>query len=331
MEPITPTEAKELYHKSRREEVAERTLELQENYVGKFVDWCNKNDIDNMNDVTARTVHEFRLTFASKYAQSTLSVCLSIVRRFIQFCESIDGIEPGVAERIELPNREENARDEMLESERAEEILAYLGKYHYSSRSHALLSLMWHTGLRVGTVRSLDVNDYDPERDRLRIHHRPDTGTPLKNKENAERYVTLSPEVSEIIRDYIGEHRHDVTDDYDRTPLFTTRNGRARKNTLGRNIYAVTRPCMTEGGCPHGKDPDTCNGAERTNSASQCPSSVSPHPVRRGAITHFLRRDVPEKIVSDRMNVSQNVLDRHYDRRTEGEKAEQRRSFLSNV
>jgi hypothetical protein len=31
------------------------------------------------------------------------------------------------------------------------------------------------------------------------------------------------------------------------------------------------------------------------------------------------------------MNVSQDVLDEHYDRRTEDEKAEQRRQFLSNV
>jgi hypothetical protein len=31
------------------------------------------------------------------------------------------------------------------------------------------------------------------------------------------------------------------------------------------------------------------------------------------------------------MNVSQDVLDEHYDRRTEDEKSEQRRQFLSNV
>ena len=53
------------------------------------------------------------------------------------------------------------------------------------------------------------------------------------------------------------------------------------------------------------------------NKASTCLSSVSPHAIRRGSITHHLSEDVPEKVVSDRMNVNLDVLEKHYDRRTE--------------
>jgi hypothetical protein len=35
--------------------------------------------------------------------------------------------------------------------------------------------------------------------------------------------------------------------------------------------------------------------------------------------------------VSDRINVSRKVLDKHYDKRSEEVKLEQRRSFLGNV
>jgi hypothetical protein len=63
------------------------------------------------------------------------------------------------------------------------------------------------------------------------------------------------------------------------------------------------------------------------NKASKCPSSVSPHAIRRGSITHFLSKDVLEKGVKDRMKVSLDVLEKHYDRRGEREKAEQRRSI----
>jgi site-specific recombinase XerD len=331
LEPLAPARAKSLYLDSRNDELATRSLELHEKHLTSFVEWCDDEEIPDMNDVTARTVHEYRLSLNDGYAQSTLSIYLSTVRQFIRFCEGFDAVAGGTAERIVLPDRERNARTEMLESDDADEILAYLRKYFYASRSHALLALLWHTGIRTGTIRALDVSDYDEERNRLRIRHRPETDTPLKNKDSAERFIALSAEVSEVVADYVDTNRHTISDEYNRRPLFTTKRGRPAKNSIRRNIYAATRPCTTGRGCPHNRDPDSCEAAQRTNTACKCPSTVSGHPVRRGVITHHLRRDVPEKVVSDRMNVSQDVLDQHYDRRTEGEKTEQRRQYLDGV
>ena len=58
---------------------------------------------------------------------------------------------------------------------------------------------------------------------------------------------------------------------------------------------------------------------------------MSPHAIRRGSITHHLSKDVPEKVVSDRMNVGLDALEKHYDRRTESEKTEQRRDYLDDI
>jgi integrase len=259
------------------------------------------------------------------FAQSTLSIYLSTVRQFIEFCESIEGVAGGTAEKIVLPDRDRNARTEMLDPEEAETILTYLRKYHYGSRTHALTALLWHTGIRTGTAQALDVGDLDAERERLRIRHRPETETPLKNGDAAERFITFSGDVTEVLSDYVAESRHSVTGEYGREPLFTTKRGRPAKNSIRRSVYAATRPYATGRDCPHGENPDTCEAAQRTNDTCKCPSTVSGHPVRRGSITRFLRRDVPEKVVSDRTNVSQDVLDEHYDRRMEDEKAEQRR------
>lgn len=331
LEPLAPPRAKSLYLKSRKKELAERSLELHDKHVESFVEFCEENGIDNMNDVNARTVNEYRLEIGEDYQQSTLGIYLSTVRQFVQFCEGLNAVVPNVSERIVLPARDRNARTEALEADEAKPILSYLRKYHYASRTHALMSLLWHTGIRTGTARGLDVDDVDAERDRLRIRHRPETDTPLKNTGNAERYIALSEEVSDVLVAYIEEHRHNVTDDYGRKPLFTTNRGRPAKNSIRRNIYAATRPCATGRDCPHDKDPETCEAAQRTNDACKCPSTVSGHPVRRGSITYALRQDIPPRAISDRADVSEGVLSEHYDIRSDGEKAEARRKFLTNL
>jgi hypothetical protein len=51
----------------------------------------------------------------------------------------------------------------------------------------------------------------------------------------------------------------------------------------------------------------------------------------RGAITYHLKKDFPIKVISDRMSVSKEVLDKHYDGRKAGEERQQIKSVSDNV
>lgn len=184
--------------------------------------------------------------------------------------------------------------------------------------------------MRVGAVRALDIGDYDADEQLLALEHRPKSDTPVKNKERGERLVALSDDVCEVVDDWIEMRRPDVTDEYGRNPLVTTPQGRVHLTTLRGDCYRWTRPCVATGECPHDQDTETCDALEY-DQAFKCPSSVSPHAVRRGGITYALNNDWPMKAVSDRANVSKTVLDEHYDRRTEEEKVEQRRQYLDNI
>jgi len=331
LEPITPTTAIKLYLNHREPEVAAKTLQNITLHLRHFNEWCEQEGIDNLNELTGRKLHEYRLWRQDGVARTTLSVNLSSLRVFLKWCETVDGVPDGLHETVILPSRriEEESRDEMLDADHAEEMLSWLRKYNYASRTHALLELLWHTGVRKGTVRSFDVEDFHPRNKTIETKHRPETGTPLKNGRRGQRVIALSDHVVDVITDYIDVHRRSKVDDEGREPLFTTRYGRVSGTAIKRAVYRVTRPCNW-GSCPHNREMDACEATVDAD-ASKCPSTVSPHPVRRGSITHHLLNDVPDTAVSDRCDVSADVLDHHYDQRTEYEKAEARRRYIDNI
>lgn len=336
LEPIDPSTALQLYLSARSTELAGSTRKAHNYRLGHFVRWCEQESIDNMNDLSGRDLHRYKMWRQEEgdLNKVTLKTQMDTLRVFIEWCESVDAVLPNLHEKVLSPtlNRSEGQREIMLEEEAAEDILRYLNKFHYASFPHVLLLLLWHTGIRSGTARAIDVEDYDADKELLHLHHRPGTDTPLKNGKEGERIVALSSGVCEVFTDWVERERPDVTDDHGREPFLASAYGRVHKSTIRGNVYRWTRPCVYAGDCPHDRDPDTCEavvGSERCENA--CPSSRSPHAIRRGAITHWLTRDVPVEVVSDRMNVSRKVLDRHYDQRSEEVKVEQRRGFLDNV
>ncbi|WP_342701724.1 tyrosine-type recombinase/integrase [Halopelagius longus] len=258
---------------------------------------------------------------------------MDTLRVFIRWCGTIDAVPTDLWSKVVSPSLSEgeNSRDVMVDSEVAKGILEYLSTYEYASERHVTFHLMWHALLRRGAVRALDLEDYDSEEMSLDVRHRPETETPIKNKHNGERFIALSSETCTVLDAWIEDRRPDSVDEYGRNPMLSTSQGRAHLTTIQSYIYSITRPCTYDKDCPHDREISECKAAAMRSSASTCPSSLSPHAVRRGAITHWLNSDVPEQVVSARANVSPAVLDEHYDRRTEREKMEQRRRYLDNV
>ncbi|SFR75877.1 Site-specific recombinase XerD [Halogeometricum rufum] len=337
LEPIDPPTAVEMYLQERSQELADASHQAHRYRLNHFLRWCEEVEhVDNLNELTGRKLHQYRLWRREDGDLSNVSLKtqMDTLRVFVRFCERIDAVTRNLHEAVVSPSLSpgEDHKEVMLESDDAEELLAHLERFEYASFQHAMFTLLWHTGMRLGAIRSIDVNDYDPTQSRVRLRHRPAEDTPLKNGNEGERLIALRQEICDVLDDWIAHRRPDVTDAYGREPLFSTTQGRASRTTVRETVYRLTRPCEFTGDCPHGREIADCeatNDAQKT--ASKCPSSVSPHDVRRGSITYFLTRDVPEKVVSDRMNVGQQVLGKHYDQRTEEQKVEQRRGYLTNI
>ncbi|MFB6189867.1 MAG: tyrosine-type recombinase/integrase [Halapricum sp.] len=329
LESTTPAEAVEWYLDEREPDITEKSLQNQRYRLSRFREFCEEKDIDEMNTLNGRDIHRYRVWRSDDIKSVTLKGELQTLRVFLEFCAAIGAVEAGLREVVRLPevDPEEEARDEHLDAGRAQEIIDHLDRYAYASRDHVIVAILWHTGIRLGSLRAFDVSDFDPDARCLDLRHRPEAGTPLKNKQAAERSIAVGPHYCEVIQEYLDHNHKEVTDDHRRRPLITSSQGRLSEGAIRETVYRLTQPCEI-GDCPHERDPETCE-ARRHGKRAQCPSSRSPHGIRRGSITDHLRNGTPQEIVSERSNVSKGVLEQHYDERTEREKMQIRRDYLS--
>lgn len=337
LEPVSPTEALEKYLETKESEYAPTTIDSHRSRLGQFVAWCDDEGIENLNDLSGSDLNDYRNwrrddgdlnTVSEKTQQDTLRV-------FIRFCETIDAVRSGLSDKVISPSLgdDEGAREVMVSHDRAREILAYLNKYEYASLEHVVWVILTQTGMRTGGMRAIDVEHYHPDANNpyIEVCHSPDEGTGIKNGTAGERYTSISASACEVLDDYLADQRPDVTDEFGREPLLATTHGRIGRATIRKYAYKWTRPCAIGDDCPHGKDINTCEAAGGADSASKCESSRSPHPIRRGYITHELETGVPMNIVSERCNVSEEVIDEHYDERDEEQRMRQRQQLFDAV
>lgn len=335
LEPLEPEQGVEWYLEDMESEYSDATIYSRRSRLGHLVRFCELEGIDNLNDLTGRILHRYRIWRREDgdLAPPSLKGQMDSVRDFIRWCESIDAVAQDLSTKVQSPSLAsgQHARDVLVETEDAEAILDKLKTYEFASARHLTAHLLWHCAFRRGSVVALDLQDYHADEQYLEVRHRPDSETPLKNKYDGERFVSLTDGTCEIIDAWISDCRPDMQDNYGRDPLVTTRHGRAHTGTVQKWAYSLTRACFLSDECPHDREINQCQAAQNNSEAFRCPSSKSPHTFRRGAITHWLREDLPENFASARANVSLEILDEHYDRRSAKTKMNQRRDYLDNI
>ena len=340
-----PVEVVEYFLTTHRNQWSESTFSDYSYDLTRLLEYFEYADIDDISIITSRDIEGFRQWRQrdGNILLATLHGQLSNIRVFIKWCERVEIVEEGLSDDIKMPDLEPSdvVSHTRIEPETAAQIREYYENLPYVPQEYAMWSLMWSVLLRLGGLRSLDLNHYYREEGYIELHHRPDEDTPLKNGtsdvegEGGEREVNLPDWVCEVLNTYIdgtGDPNHpqrkEATDEYGRKPLFTTRSGRVSKATIRRNLYKITQPCRHGGECPDDLNPNTCAARNNNDRLSRCPANVSPHPVRRGGICHQLNQGMSKQTICERADVSRRVLNRHYDLRTKQEAREQRRREL---
>ncbi|MUV86996.1 tyrosine-type recombinase/integrase [Natronomonas sp. CBA1123] len=314
--------------KRRKTEMTDRTIRSDASRLADFADWCADRDVTMMDELSPWLLDEYDLELRDRdLAAITIKSKLTTIRVFLKYCARTDLVEDDLPDSIDVPTLEaaEESSDERLEAEDAQASLSFFrdSKAYFGVPMHAFLELAWHTGARIGSIRGLDLGDYDADEQFVHFRHRPSEGTPLKNKHEGERLVGLTDAVCAALDTYIARERSDKRDEKGRAPLFCGRQGRPSFSTFRYWSYQATQPCLwTE--CPHGRRRATCEYTER-NHASKCPSSRSPHRIRTGSITWQLNRGLDIETVATRVNANADTIRRYYDAATQTEEFEERR------
>ena len=290
------------------------------NYLRTYLE--DEARVETSDDLTSEDVERYEkwrkyesLSRDEPLARTTLRDDMYLFREFIQHLIEHRMAPARFEKRIEIPEIDyesgEGVDKKKLDPEIAKAALEYLRKYEYAGVEHVSMELMCQSGPRKGGLIGRDVSDFDYE-ERILQYETLET-TPLKNDEGSDRGVTLYGEIPEMIQDYLDDQRPAETDEEGREPLLTKGDGRISPSMLQKIAYMWTRPCEVGLGCPHDRDPDDCEAAQKNNSAYKCPSSRAPHHIRTGYITDQKNRGVSADGVQQRCDVSPRVQDLHYD------------------
>lgn len=331
---IHPHKARRDFLKAKAQSVKEAAARTYEYPTKHFVNYLSNRGIESMNHIDGYLLEQWKLERKDEdIVPITLHNNVKHLRVFIRWCESSEIVKEGLANKMQIPDvtETETVSKESVSHERMDDLLTYLEHYEYATRQHALFKFLWHAGCRISGAMALDLEDFRPQENHVRFRNRPKKGTPLKNNNKSERNITLNAEIIGLLNDYIDARRRDITDEHGREPLFTTTQQRLTRQRAYKNFVALTRPCITDSGCPHDRAIDECEAAQNKRKATGCPSSTSLHPIRRGSITYHLTQGWPKEEVSSRCDVSVEVLEKHYDARTKEDKREQRSEFVDNL
>lgn len=212
------------------EDYADATLYAHKSRLGMFLDWLDvETSVAETTDINRRHLQDYFIHRKTEVNKVTLKSDMDTIRVFMRHLEDYDAVYSGLQQYVTSPSLQgdEGQRSDHLSIERGEAIQANLRQYHWASVQHVLFELLWNTGMRIGAAHSPDEDDFLEEKKALKLRHRPDTGTTLKNGKRGQRTVAIADVVCEAISDYLvnPERPDDPVDGEGRKPLLASSHG----------------------------------------------------------------------------------------------------------
>ena len=165
LEPVAPEQGQRLFLDHRATNCTESTVRNHKYRTKHLIEWCEKEGIDNLNELSGRDMQQHRIwrKETSDITNLTLRMHMSTLRVFLRWAGMIEAVPENLYTKV----------------------------------------ILWETGMRIGGANSIDPDDVSFERGRIRLVHRPDQGTTLKNGQGCERLVAMTSDLSDLLKDHI--------------------------------------------------------------------------------------------------------------------------------
>ena len=146
--------------------VTSKTIETYKNILTQFLNFCNENEILNVQDVTPNTVKKYLLHYQKQGNNSTTTnTKLQRIRAFFNYMIEIEVIDKNPADKIQ--KAKEDIKIDVFSDYHIKQMLNYYRrikqreKAFYAYRDYSIIVTLLSTGLRLSELCSLKWNDID--------------------------------------------------------------------------------------------------------------------------------------------------------------------------
>jgi len=179
--------------------VSPETLRAYRGDLLLFEEFCSRAGITRPEDIDHRLLRRYLANLQTRgYSRSTVARRSSAVRGYFRFLVQRGYLSSDPASALSPPRRDRRL-PRVLRPEEIDEAEARQGLHIYrtSLRDMALVELLYATGMRVGELAALDVEDIDFKRGEVRV----------LGKGRKERVIPMHDAARQLLAGYIDKER----------------------------------------------------------------------------------------------------------------------------
>ena len=230
------------------------TLESYSNDIGVFIDYCSTIfsgytiDLDLIDTNTIRRFigNEMEKVYITKkekrsYHSKTIARRLAVIKSLFQYLYNFEKIKDNPAMHLRTPKIDKNlpviVREDDIISLMEEPIKNPITNEIEGERDHAILEMLYATGLRLSELLSINICDIDRKSKLVKV----------MGKGGKERIVPIGKVALNSIESYLKKLGKSIRSNYE-DPLFVNKKGkRLPKRTLQRRIKKYLEVTMGGG------------------------------------------------------------------------------------